>query len=171
MVPFAGDGSGVDDLTWGQRNIWRMMEFIGTPEMVGGAMKLDEGTTVDNIRNLLSFIVSRHQSLRTRIRIDPDGVPKQWLSESGEVPLTIIDVPDDEDPAEVAEATREHYETAPFDIGTEWPVRMAVVRHHGVPSHFAVQYPHMVIDGYGFEALLRDLRNLDQETGEVLGPR
>jgi hypothetical protein len=171
MVPFAGDGLGVGDLTWSQRNIWRMMEFIGTPEMVGGVMKLAEGTTVDNIKNLLSFIVSRHQSLRTRIRVDADGTPKQWLSGSGEVPLTVIDVPDDGDPAAVAEATREHYETAPFNIAAEWPVRMAILRHNGVPSHFAVQYPHMVIDGYGFDALRRDLRNLDQQTGEVLGPR
>ena len=58
MVRFAGDGEGVGQLTWAQRNIWRMMQMLGTPEMVGGAMPLEEGTTVEHIVHLLSFIMS-----------------------------------------------------------------------------------------------------------------
>jgi hypothetical protein len=171
MVPFSGEGAGVEELTWGQRNIWRMMQIIGTPEMVGGAMPLEEGTTVEHIKNLLAFIMSRHQSLRTRVRLDPDGNPMQQLFDSGEVPLEIVDIADDEDPAVVAEAKREHFEVSDFDIENEWPVRMAIIRQHGIPVYFTAMYPHIVIDGYGFEALVGDLANLDRDTGEHLGPR
>jgi hypothetical protein len=169
LVPFAGDGSGTGELTWSQRNIWRMMENFGSPVMVGGTMPLAEGTTVDHIVRLLSFIVSRHHSLRTRIHVQPDGTPVQVLAASGDIALEIVDT--DDDPAEVAEAIRERFENSPFDIEKEWPVRMAVIRTGGVPSWFTAMYPHMAIDGFGFEALTRDLANLDQVTGEQLGPR
>lgn len=170
-MPFSGDGSGESELTWGQLNVVRMMGHAGDPVMVGGAMPLAPGTTVENIVHLLAFIVGRHHSLRTRIRVREDGVPVQVLSASGEVGLEIVDIGPDEDPAEVGEAVRLGYERAPFDITTDWPVRMAVIRRAGVPVYFVAMYPHMAIDGYGFDALVGDLDNLDQETGEHLGPR
>lgn len=134
-------------------------------------MPLSAGTTVDNIVRLLSFIVSRHESLRTRIRVEPDGTPMQVLSESGEVALEILDLEENEDPAETGEAVRQRCLDAPFDFEKDWPVRMTVIRRHGEPVHFVAMYPHIVIDGYGFEALIRDLANLDQSTGAHLGPR
>ncbi|HZM76876.1 MAG TPA: condensation domain-containing protein [Candidatus Limnocylindrales bacterium] len=171
LVPFAGDGVGVGQLTWAQRNIWRMMQMLGTPEMVGGTMPLEEGTTVEHIVHLLSFIMSRHQSLRTRIRVEADGTPVQILHDSGEAALEIHDIAGTDNPARVAETIRQRFETAPFDIEHEWPVRMAVVRQDQIPVYFAVMYPHMVIDGYGFEALTEDLANLNRGTGEHLAPR
>jgi hypothetical protein len=171
LVPFSGDGSGESALTWGQLNVVRMMRHSGDAVMIGGTVPLAEGTTVENVVHLLSFIVGRHHSLRTRIRLREDGEPIQVLSASGEVGLDIVDIGPREDPAEAAEAVRLGYERAPFDLATEWPVRMAVIRRDGVPVHFVAMYPHMAIDGYGFSALVRDLDNLDQETGECLGPR
>ncbi len=170
LVPFAGDGSGLEELTWGQWYVWGLMADFGSMQMVGGAMRLEKGTTVDHIVHLLSFIVSRHQSLRTRIRVQPDGTPMQLVADAGEVELEIIDTPLDEDPAEVAEAVRLRYKETPFDIAEDWPVRMAVIRKDGVPDHFVAIYSHMAIDGYGFEALIRDLANLDRSTGEHLAP-
>jgi condensation domain-containing protein len=171
MVPFRGDGSGTGEVTWGQRNVWRMMEINGSARMVGGAMRLSDGTTLDNIVHLLSFIVSRHQSLRTMIRQQPDGSLIQVLSEAGEVALEVVDIADDEDPAVVARDVYDRFVATPIDIGNDWPVRMAVIRQHGLASHFAVAYPHIAIDGHGFEALATDLPNMDPVTGEHLAPR
>jgi hypothetical protein len=171
-VPFSGEGSGESALTWGQLNVVRMMRHAdGDPVMIGGTVPLEEGTTVEHIVHLLSFIVERHHSLRTRIRVREDGELVQVLHASGEVGLEIVDIGPGEDPAEAAEAVRLRYEREPFDLATEWPVRMAVIRRASVPVHFAAMYPHMAIDGYGFEALVRDLDNLDRETGARLGPR
>jgi hypothetical protein len=171
LVRFAGDGSGTGQLTWAQRNVWWMMEMLGTAAMVGGTMPLEEDTELEHIVNLLGFIMSRHQSLRTRIGVDPDGVPFQVLSDSGEVPLEVHDARDGDDPAALAESVRERFETAPFDIGADWPVRMAVVRKNNTPVYFVAMYPHMAIDAYGFTALAEDLANLDRETGGQLRPR
>ena len=171
LVPFSGDGSGESEVTWGQRNVLRMMQLAGEAVMIGGTMPLAEGTTVENIVNLLAFIVERNHSLRTRFRFRDDGEPVQVLYSSGEVALDIVDIGPDEDPAEVAEALRTGYEKAPFDITTDWPVCMAVIRQEGVPVWFTAMYPHVAIDGLGFEALVADLANLNQDTGERLAPR
>lgn len=171
MVPFAGEGSGTEDLTWAQWGVWRAMQGFDSPFMVGGTMKLEEGTTLDHLRHLLAFIVSRHESLRTRIRTGPDGQPRQVLAESGEIGLEVYDLDDGEDAAEQAEAIRARYEFEPFDIAQDWPVRMAVLCRDGVPDHFVAMYPHMVIDAFGFDALVGDLVHLDRETGAALGPR
>ncbi len=169
LVPFSGDGSGTEELTWGQWDVWFMMRMSGTPRMAGGTMPLAAGTTVEQIAHLLSFIVSRHQSLRTRIQLSPDGTPSQVLSASGEVALEVVDTLDD--PAAVAETVRARFASEPFELETDWPVRMAVVQQAGKPAHFVAMYPHVVIDGYGFDALARDLALLDQSTGQHLGPR
>lgn len=171
MVPFHGEGSGTEELTWGQWTVWRMMSGFGSVFMVGGAMRLEEGTSLDHIQHLLAFIMRRHESLRTRIRTGPDGLPQQVLAESGEVGLEVFDLEDGEDPAAFAESVRERYEFEPFDIAQDWPVRMAVVQVGGVPEHFVAMYPHMVIDAYGFDALVGDLANLDRDTGSELAPR
>jgi hypothetical protein len=171
LVPFSGDGSGECEVTWGQRNILRMMQLAGEAVMIGGTIPLEEGTTVEQIVHLLAFIVERNHSLRTRYRIREDGEPMQVLSSSGEVALDIVDIGPDEDPAEVAEKVRAGYEHGPFDIATDWPVKMAVIRRGEELLYFAAMYPHIAIDGLGFEALVGDLANLDRETGAHLAPR
>lgn len=170
LVPFSGEGSGLEELTWGQWIAWGLMADFGAMPMVGGTMRLEEGTTVDNIAHLLSFIVSRHQSLRTRIQVQPDGTPVQMVADSGEVELEIVDTFGEEDPAEVAEAVRLRLKNTPFDIAEDWPVRMAVILKDGLPDHIVALYSHIAIDGYGFEALIGDLANLDRTTGEHLAP-
>jgi hypothetical protein len=170
LVRFSGAGSDVEALTWAQQNIWNQMNETGSPMMVGGTMPLAPGTTRQGLIHLLAFIMSRHESLRTRIRVDPDGTPMQVLSESGEVGFEILEL-EEGDPAEYAETVRQRYLDEPFDAEKDWPVRMGVIEQNGEPVHFVAMYAHIAIDGYGFEALIRDLDNLDRETGTHLGPR
>lgn len=170
LVRFEGEGSGVEELTWGQQASWGSMQGSGTSDAIGGAMQLAEGTTVANLVTMLGFLMSRHQSLRTRLEFDADGSPRQVLYDSGEIALELVDAADDEDPAEIAESIRARYETTNFDLVNEWPVRTAVIRHRGIASWFVVMYTHLAIDGYGFEALNADLTNLDYATGAHLAP-
>jgi hypothetical protein len=167
-VPFEGEGSGIEELTWGQFAGWRSMQVVGVTEWTGGTMPLPAGTTVQDITTMLGFIMSRHQSLRTRLLVDGDGPPKQALSASGEITFEVYD--DDGSPERQAAAIRARYEAAPWDPVTDWPVRMAVVADGDRAVHFVALYCHMVIDGYGFEALGADLANLDPATGRQLAP-
>lgn len=44
-VAFVGDGSGVDELAWGQREIWVSMLQTGSAKPVGGVKELSPETT------------------------------------------------------------------------------------------------------------------------------
>jgi hypothetical protein len=169
-VPFRGEGSGVEELTWGQWAAWRSMELGGgRVDWAGGTMPRLDGQTIDQIVMELAFLIGRHQSLRTRYRLGEDGLPRQVLSDSGELIIEIVDA-GAEDPAEVAAALDAALQDAPFDNAEDWPVRAAVVCCDGTPAWFLVLYSHMAIDAYGIEALITDLANLDRVTGAHLAP-
>ncbi|HEX9335812.1 MAG TPA: condensation domain-containing protein, partial [Pseudonocardiaceae bacterium] len=135
MVPFHGDGAGVAELTWGQREIWAAMRTQRSRLPIGGVVPLPAGRDVDAVAAALRFTMSRHQSLRTRLRFEPDGSVRQVLSDHGEVPLHVVDVPDDSDPAAVAAELEARIRSEPFDYEHDWPVQMTVIRHRGVATH------------------------------------
>ena len=49
LVPFQGDGAGVDDLTWGQTGFWQGMVDTGQSATMGGVTELAPGTTVEMV--------------------------------------------------------------------------------------------------------------------------
>ncbi len=158
-VPFRGDGAGTGPLTWGQWEIWQTMRRTGRTLNIGGTVALTPDDTVEGLATTLGRLVGRHQALRTRVRLTGDE-PHQVVSASGTVNLEIV--PSTAGDAEaVAEALRLRYEFTPFDLATEFPVRWGVVTAGGAPSHLVVQYSHLAVDGFGIEALIRDLSQLD----------
>jgi len=164
LVPFRGTGSGTDELSWGQREMWGAMCRQRSSLPVGGAQRLPAGTSVDDIVATLRYVMSRHQSLRTRLRFDADGRPRQVVAESGVATLEVVDA-GDADPAEVAGRLDRRYHDTNFDYTDEWPVRMAVVLAAGTPSHMVVRYCHLAADGEGVAVMIADLANLDRATG------
>lgn len=155
-VRFAGEESGVERLSWGQLELWTAMQRQESWLPVGAATPLRPGTTVADVVDELRFLLGRYQTARTRLRFDPDGV-KQVVAEAGEVALDIVDADPAADPAEVAERVRLQFADEDFDFATDWPVRMAVVRQHGVPTHRAIVMCHLVTDGAGAGQMLAEL--------------
>lgn len=154
-VAFAGDGSGEDALSWGQREIWQAMREQETWMPLGGAQPLPAGTTVQDMRDRLCYLMSRYQSMRTKIRIEPDGTPRQVVYAAGETTLELFDAGDG-DPFEVADAVRLRYETTAPDLAEDWPVRMAVVRRGDAALWLVVMMPHLVMDGRGAIVMLQE---------------
>jgi hypothetical protein len=172
LVEFSGEGSGVADLSWGQREIWAAMVRQETWLPIGTVRPLPPGTTVADVAAELRFLMSRYQPARTRLRCDPDGV-RQVVSESGELTLEIVDADPGADPAEVAEALRASYAEKGYDLTTEWPVRVGVVRHGGVPAFQVTVMCHLVTDAAGgarMAAELGDWRRARSGGGEPVGP-
>ena len=171
LVAFEGEGSGEGELTFGQRGLWQLIVRSGTATVTHVA-EADPGTTVDTVAGMLGFMVSRHQSLRTRLLLRESGPPRQRVSASGEVPLLVVAAGAD-DPAEVVEALSAHWKVVPFAYETEWPVRMAAVVTGGAGSHTVTHvvtvFLHTSIDGFGLAALVADLRARDPETGAPAG--
>ncbi|MFB9178061.1 condensation domain-containing protein [Dactylosporangium sucinum] len=163
LVGFDGEGAGAGELTWAQLGIWQTMVRTGLSMNIGGVVAVPPGTTPDEMARLLRYLVSRHPALRTRLRLRPDARPEQVVSAAGEVPLDIVD---DESPDELLR----RYESAPFDHEHEWPVRMGVVCRDGAVTHVVIAYCHLAVDGFGIDALVRDMPNMDPATGEPTAP-
>jgi hypothetical protein len=170
LVPFEGEGSGIGELTWGQRGLWTSMRRTGTSLTLSGAQQLPPGVTVDQVVASLRFLLSRHQSLRTTVTFDPAGRPRQRLWSSGEAPLELVEAGPGGDPAALAQEIRLRYESRVFDYETEWPMRMALVLRDGTPSHVVVAYCHLALDAYGLDALIADQLTMDPATGGATGP-
>lgn len=168
IVRFEGDGSGVAELSWGQHEIWCVIRDKNNSLPIGGVRVLPPGQTVADVAAGLRFIMSRHQSLRTRLRLAAGGLPKQVVHACGEIALEVVDAGDG-DPAEAAAVVTAGYMSRNFDYEHEWPVRMAVITHHGAATHVAEIYCHLAMDGFGLAALREDLASHDP-TGPAPAP-
>lgn len=164
VVPFAGPGEGVGELTWAQKGLWRAMQLTGSSLPLGGTTPLPPGYTVDGMARVLHFALVRHPSLRTRLRLRGDRLPEQDLAAAGEAVLTVVEA-GAEDPGLVADRLRRRWEDTVFDYATEWPVRMGVVTDGGAVSHMVAVYCHLALDLAGLEVLIQDLATMDRRTG------
>jgi len=59
VVAFRGEGAGVDDLAWGQLDMWRVMVARNSWLPLGGIKPLPAGTTVDEMADELRYLMSR----------------------------------------------------------------------------------------------------------------
>ncbi len=169
-MSFRGEGSGVAELTWGMRELWGGMQRQRTWMPLGSAVPLPPGTTLSDMLGELRFLMERYPSMRTRLRLRADGPPLQVLAERGTVALEIVDVPDGDDPTQVAEEVRRRYWDTPFDFENEWPARVAVVRHRGRLTHHVPILCHLVADGFGVLVMTRELLQRRRAGGVFAGP-
>jgi Condensation domain len=166
VVQFAGDGSGVAELSWGQQQIWSVIQAKDNSLPMGGARALPPGQTVADVAAGLRFIMSRHQALRTRLRFGPDGQTQQAVHASGAITLEVVDA-GDSDPGEVAAAVAAEYKARKYDYENEWPLRMAVITHDGNATHVVQMICHIALDAFGLAVLYGDFDHRDERTGPV----
>jgi hypothetical protein len=166
LISFTGEGAGVGELSWGQREIWQAMVHQRGSLAIGGRKPLPPGTTVEDVAEELRYLMTRYPSMRTRLRFGPDGRPTQEVLAAGEIALEVFDVPDG-DPEEVAAVVSDHYRFTPFDYTDDWLIRMAVTRQHGLATHMIVLICHLVTDAGGAMVMFREVEA--RETGPVAG--
>ena len=170
LVPFTGEGSGVDELSWGQEHIWQAMRASGSSLAMSAIRPLAPGATVEQFADELGFYMSRFQTMRTRLRFRPDGRTLQVVESAGEVELEIVDADPDADPAKLAEAvSARHYDT-PFDYERDWPVRMTLVRQGGSLTHMVMTLSHHAADATAAMVMFTDMLARDPVTGAAAGP-
>ena len=155
-VPFEGPGAGSGPLSWGQIESWNAVRTLGHWMPIGGALPLKPGTTVEDVAGELRHHLSRHPTLRTLLRIPAGGgTPTQVVHASGRTVLEVYEAGDA--PSDVAEALAGRYRDTDLDFTAEYPIRMAAVLRHGVPSHVVALISHFAADGAGAQAMLRDV--------------
>ncbi|GAA4473250.1 condensation domain-containing protein [Phytohabitans houttuyneae] len=165
-VPFKADppdGDGVEDLAWGQREIWTAMVRQEWWLPIGYARAVPAGTTVEDLVEEVRYMMGRYPTLRTTLRYDPDGVTRQVVAGSGEIEVEVVDAADDEDPAAVADAARQRYWDGEYDLVHGLPIWIAIIRHRGVPTHLVTVMSHLVLDAFGGLVMLDEVVSRPEE--------
>lgn len=168
-VAFEGEGSGVDELSWGQQALWNGMTDSGESLTMTAIRQLEPGATTGDFVTEVGFYFSRYQAMRTLLRIEPDRHTLQVVHSAGVAEIEIYDA-GDRDPAELAAEVEIHYLTTLFDYEHEWPMRWALVRRDGALTHAVTAISHHVADGISAMAMFEDLRDRDPVTGQPPRP-
>ncbi|PFG57309.1 non-ribosomal peptide synthase protein (TIGR01720 family)/amino acid adenylation domain-containing protein [Amycolatopsis sulphurea] len=140
-------------LSAAQRRLWFFTEFAG-PNAVYNmpfSARLTGELSVKALREAVSDLLTRHESLRTRVA-DVDGEPCQDLRPAAEADFAVVATTRADLPDRLAEAGAHR-----FDLGAELPVhvRLFVL---GPDEHvllFLVH--HIAADGWSFAPLVADL--------------
>ncbi|SCL28052.1 amino acid adenylation domain-containing protein [Micromonospora pallida] len=142
-------------LSYAQERVWFMDQLapgeaayhIAVPLRVRGPLD------VPALRAALTALTDRHESLRTRFPADPDGRPTVVVADHVEVPLTIVDVPDEAAAQELVDRAA----TEPFDLATGPLLRATLIRLADDDHVLFLGKHHIVGDGWSVDVLLRDL--------------
>ncbi|WP_425426503.1 non-ribosomal peptide synthase/polyketide synthase [Amycolatopsis australiensis] len=144
----AAPPSDVLPLSPAQRRLWFLDELTGgsAEYNTGAGLRLSGPLDVDVLREALSSLCARHESLRTTFG---DGV--QRIAPTGEIPLRVAGEPPDDDvlKAELSE---------PFDLRTG-PLTRAVLYPLGPGEHLLLLCQHHIVT---------DGRSIGVLTGELL---
>ncbi|MFC5003385.1 condensation domain-containing protein [Dactylosporangium cerinum] len=164
VVEFSGSRSGVSALSWGQVAIWRAIQRM-VPDDAALNMSwvtdlegegISTGTPLSRITDTVRTVMERHESLRTRVRADADGAPRQVLAAAGTIEVQVVDATAGTATA-AAKALQERLTQPAYDYPHEWPLRVGAVRVGDVVTHAVFGICHLVTDRGGLTALVRDV--------------
>ncbi|MEU1601788.1 condensation domain-containing protein [Micromonospora matsumotoense] len=165
-VPFAGLRAGRWPMPHGQGNVFDWLPTEGSGAVFAGYADLPAGRTVDDVREAVGVLVSRHEGLRTVYEVGPGVERAQVVSRDGHVDLLLLELGSGAyDRAWISDPPR------PFDHGTEFPVRMAVTTDGGVPVRAVFEFSHAVADLVAANIVLDEFVGLVASPADrVVGP-
>lgn len=168
LVPFRTADQGRGEPSWGQRELWGVGAHLGRHVTFGGVTALPRGTSMAAVADSIGALMVRHPTLRTRFGVDEAGrLSEQIVSASGEIAVLVVE---SEEPEQAANDAAIAFDQARFDCGEDWPLRMAVIRHRGAPTHMAAVYNHIALDARGLDAMLSSLVERGASTDGSAGP-
>ncbi len=160
---FRGDRTVSAPLTWGQYAIWKAIVALAPGDAVLNVTRMlpvpdRADASVADVAKAVGALISRHESLRTRIR-DLDGHPLQEVLGTGRIPLTVVECDRGEVP-EVADTLLAELAQPCFDYAEGWPLRVGLVVAEGRVRRAALVASHAAVDAHAADVMLRDLRML-----------
>ncbi|WP_203737931.1 non-ribosomal peptide synthetase, partial [Actinoplanes italicus] len=149
---------GVLPLSFAQRRLWFLDQL--DPEsaeyLVPHLIRLERPVDADRMAAVLTALVARHESLRTRLVTDADGVPHQVIDAPGPFPLADVDVSGHADPVagahEVLDGLRR-----PFDLAAGPLLRATLIRLAEDRQVLALCVHHAVFDDWSAGVFEREL--------------
>jgi hypothetical protein len=161
-VRFAGDRGGSAPLTWGQRDMWKAIRWLGDEAHyfnVPCVVPVPHECDLNRVLRALGGLVERHEALRTRYRCGPGEEPRQIVVQSG---TFVVDVYQTGRPVaeETTAAVLERLAATSFDADSELSLRAAVVADAGTPLVVVLVLNHQSVDAWSVDILTGDLTRL-----------
>jgi hypothetical protein len=107
---------------------------------------LPSQVSLADLRSALSYLVRRHEALRTVYEFEDVPEPRQRVQPAAPLPLRAVSVERDGTPSPqevLAELTK-----ADFDLAREWPIRACAVTADGVPTRLVLVLNHIAFDDW-----------------------
>ncbi|MGW4966729.1 condensation domain-containing protein, partial [Nonomuraea sp. NPDC004186] len=155
-VEFTGARSGQGPLTWGQRAIWRLTEWLppGDPYFnMPWALPVHGKPDLPAVLAALTRLLGRHESLRTNWLPGPEQADMvQRVAGQGRLAVELVDAAGSR-PRVLAGEIAAELAAKGFDYADELPVRCAVVMDGGRPRAVAFAFTHMAVDGRALDVI------------------
>ncbi|MEU7876336.1 amino acid adenylation domain-containing protein, partial [Dactylosporangium sp. NPDC049140] len=120
------------------------------------------------VARALTALVTRHETLRTRLVADADGVPHQVVDAPAPFDLPVVDLTAEPDPAAAARAWQAADALVPFDLATGPLFRATLLRLAPDEHILAVATHHVVSDEWSAGILRDEFDALHADPGATL---
>jgi len=153
-VEFTGARSGQGPLTWGQRAIWRITEWLppGDPYFnMPWTLPVHGKPDLPAVLSALGRMLGRHESLRTNWSDGPDGIVQRVVGHGG-LPVELIDAGGAR-PRALAGDIAADLAAKGFDYAAEPPLRCAIIMDGGRPRALAFAFSHLAVDAGALDVL------------------
>ncbi|MFD2685535.1 amino acid adenylation domain-containing protein [Streptomyces phyllanthi] len=149
-------------LSFGQQRLWFLdqLEPGSTEYNVPTPMWLDGDLDIRSLEAALDTIVARHEVLRTRLVVGPDGVGRQAVDPPGPVPLPVVDVSELPDAVAGAQLLIMADALLPFDMAAGPLIRAGVIRLGPAGHILAMSVHHIAFDEWSDRIFRRELAAL-----------
>nr|WP_277932454.1 non-ribosomal peptide synthetase [Rhodococcus opacus] len=147
-------------LSLAQTRVWFLNRFDPTSSAynVAAALRLSGPLDIDALRRAAADILERHESLRTMFPESPDGPSQLVLPVDHAATGDLIDVAPDVVPAAALDTRIREAMAHGFDVTTQIPIALTLVRCEAPDEHVLVMVVHHIsIDGWSIQVLARDL--------------
>jgi amino acid adenylation domain-containing protein len=142
-------------LSWFQERLWFL--HARNPEDLSYnipiLLALDGPLNVAALQSSVWTIVDRHESLRTVYRVEKDGTPLSYVTNSASFELPLLDVSDDDIPTHVAEVVEHRFNLATGPVFIGRLLRLSRSQHV-----LLLNVHHIAADGWSMQGVfLREL--------------
>ncbi|MER6115888.1 amino acid adenylation domain-containing protein [Streptomyces sp. NPDC001743] len=161
-------------LSFAQQRLWFLnrAEGPGDTYNIPLVLELDGPLATDALRDALTDVVVRHESLRT-VFVEHDGIARQEVLDADAaatlVPLVVEHAPAEETAGSWADEKLRRLTTMPFDLTADGAVRAHLLRLGPARHLLVLVLHHVVADGWSLAPLSRDLGTAYRARSEGTG--
>ncbi|MEU2339201.1 condensation domain-containing protein, partial [Streptomyces sp. NPDC013172] len=152
----------------GQLGVWYAQQFAPTNPAytIGDYTELRGVLDIDLFTDALRLALDEADGYRLRITLE-DGIPRQYVDDSGEYPIEVVDLRAETDPRAAAEQWIHADLDGPVDLVGGWLTAQAVLRLSDDHAIWYQRAHHIAVDGMGLSAFADRLAEI--YTGLVEG--